>query len=124
MPVFSYRLQLKMFEVLSACLAKQLTDPVGGDAYYLSDRGRCGSNHSRLQLLTPWSDDFPDCRDYSLTGTTLISTVTMTCLDSMFSLRSRILLIPRPSRGSHARPLSTSSPACAGHNKCARAFTF
>ncbi|KAH9001727.1 YebC-like protein [Lactarius akahatsu] len=32
----------------------------------------------------------------------------------MFSLRSRILLVPRPTR---IRPLSTSSPACSGHNK-------
>ncbi|KAH9043015.1 YebC-like protein [Lactarius hengduanensis] len=32
----------------------------------------------------------------------------------MFSLSSRILLVPRPT---HIRPLSTSSPACSGHNK-------
>ncbi|KAH9057134.1 YebC-like protein [Lactarius deliciosus] len=32
----------------------------------------------------------------------------------MFSLRPRILRVPRPTR---SRPLSTSSPACSGHNK-------
>ncbi|KAI9457744.1 YebC-like protein [Lactarius psammicola] len=35
----------------------------------------------------------------------------------MFSLRSRILLVPRPIQRSRIRPLSTSSPSCAGHNK-------
>ncbi|KAN0141319.1 YebC-like protein [Lactarius tabidus] len=35
----------------------------------------------------------------------------------MFSLRSRILLVPRPSQCTRIRSISTSSPACSGHNK-------
>ena len=38
-------------------------------------------------------------------------------VDSMFSLRLRILLVPRPSQCYHIRLLSTSSPARSGHNK-------